>query len=152
MKWTKVLLLLKIVQGNTYLRQINVGMEVNQWSLRQWAFAAHIIIEVPATLNFFFRPSSTLAEPQRAAHGVIRQYSIALLSTIVIAAALLKNPHNELASIIAFALGMYHTAPLVRAMNRIRSRATNAALGGPWLHTAMHTLCLGLFIAVFLEG
>ena len=107
------------------------------------SLALHILVETAAALNFLLRPSATLAAPQPHSHGVIRQYALLLLSTNIIAAAVLcYAEHNALAKQIAGALALYHTGPLARAVARIRRGEQGHAMGGAWLHSVIHVMCL----------
>lgn len=111
-------------------------------------FILHIIIELPAATSFALTPSATLSIPQPHAQGVIRQYALLLLSTIIIAASFVlqdcrgeepKMPERSVAS----ALALYHLGPLIRAANRSqRGEGTGRGLlGQPWLHVLVHVLC-----------
>ncbi|KAL8762662.1 MAG: hypothetical protein Q9184_001369 [Pyrenodesmia sp. 2 TL-2023] len=112
------------------------------------AFLLHILVELPASIAFFFKPSMTLPRPQPHAHAVIRQYSLLLLSTNLIAYAFLFRPADETSATIAAALAVYHLGPLVRAGSRIgRGEARRVkGVGSPWVHLVVHAACLVLLI------
>ena len=108
-------------------------------------FLFHILIEVPASINFFLNPSATLPTPQPHAHGVIRQYAILLMVTNIIAAILYLRPLDLLSCRIAGAMSLYHIGPLVRAVIRqYRSEKGRGGtgLGGPLVHAIAHMACL----------
>ena len=111
-------------------------------------FILHIVIELPAAISFAFRPSATLSRPQPQAQAVIRQYALLLLSTIIIAAAFVKqNQKDDGAKMqersVASALALYHMGPLIRAAHRSSNREGTARhiLDQPWLHVLVHVLC-----------
>ena len=114
-----------------------------------FALVLHLIVEVPASLNFFLRPSATLSCYQAAAHGVIRQYALLLLSTNIIVACML-GISGPLPRQVAAALGIYHLGPLLRAISRIGDADAQDSLGGPKLHAFAHSACALLLLAAFL--
>ncbi|KAI9871303.1 MAG: hypothetical protein M1830_003058, partial [Pleopsidium flavum] len=48
-------------------------------------FLLHILLELPASILFFLRPSTQLPHPHPPSHALIRQYAILLLSSNLIA-------------------------------------------------------------------
>lgn len=114
----------------------------------RFALGLHLVIETIAAINFLFRPSATLAEPQPHSHGVIRQYAVLLLSTNIIVAVVLKRAvSDEITEQIAAAVALYHAAPLVRASSKIRKGKSDDALGWPWLHAVAHLVCAVSLVA-----
>ncbi len=111
-------------------------------------FLLHILIELPASLNFFFRPSATLKVKQPHAHAVIRQYAILLLTSNLIAGIFLFAPSDAVSSNVSGALALYHFGPLVRAGCRIWDweGSSKEGLGGPWVHLVLHMICAGALI------
>ena len=109
----------------------------------------HLIIELPACISFFLRPSATLSQPQSYAHGVIQQYALLLASTNLIVLAILSRPVDHLSGQVSGALAVYHIGPSVRAIARIRKRELGNALGGPWLHVLVHLICVGTLAMSF---
>lgn len=109
----------------------------------------HILIELPASLNFIFRPSATLAVKQPHAHAVIRQYALLLMTSNLIALIFLFKPPDAVSSQITGALALYHFGPLVRAGCRIwdGEGKGDGGLGGPWLHMGLHAVCAGALIS-----
>ena len=109
----------------------------------------HVVIETMAGINFLFRPSATFTIPQPYSHGVVRQYGILLLVTNMIVVAIL-NDRDDVASkkLTASFLSMYHVGPLVRAASRLKHQDPGSSLGGPWLHTAVHTISVATLVAV----
>ena len=108
-------------------------------------FLLHILIELPASLNFFIRPSTTLVTTQPYAHAVIRQYALLLMASNIIASIFLFKPQDAITYKVAGALALYHFGPLVRAGSRIcgREESGQGELGGPWLHLVVHIICAG---------
>ncbi|CZS96654.1 hypothetical protein WAI453_010074 [Rhynchosporium graminicola] len=109
------------------------------------AFLIHALLEVPAALNFFFRPNEQLSLPAPQAHAIIRQYAVLLMSSNIIALIFAFRPVDETSRRIAGALAAYHAAPLVRAIARIASSGGGygKGLGGPWVHAVLHCGALG---------
>ena len=119
-------------------------------------FLLHIVVELPACISFFLRPSATLQTAQPHAHGLIRQYALLLLSSILIAAIFVYEPpqphhiaqetRSNIAGVVAPALAIYHLGPPIRAFRRIKcgeeSRGTWLRLRNPRLHIAAHVLCI----------
>ena len=101
-------------------------------------FLLHVLIEVPACINFFFRPSATLPIPHPLASAIIRQYALLLMTSNIIAILFIPRPADVLSGQVAGALALYHFGPLVRAISRIRDGESSNALGGPWLHALLH--------------
>lgn len=117
-------------------------------NLMRFALVLHLVIETTAAINFFLRPSATLSTPQPYSHGVIRQYALLLLTTNIIAAAVLNRAvYDDLSAHIAAALALYHAGPFVRAVSKIRRGNTGDILGGAWLHASSHLLCLACLLA-----
>ncbi|KAL3421771.1 hypothetical protein PVAG01_05927 [Phlyctema vagabunda] len=114
-------------------------------------FYLHILLEIPASLNFFFKPSQQLglSSPAPGAEAVVRQYAVLLLASSVLALIFALRPIDTASKRVAGALGIYHLAPLTRAVGRIWAGeiALSSGLGGPWVHAAVHgytLLCLWL--------
>ncbi|KAH7346444.1 hypothetical protein BKA65DRAFT_502449 [Rhexocercosporidium sp. MPI-PUGE-AT-0058] len=116
------------------------------------AFLIHALLELPASLNFFFRPNEQLSSPAPQAHALIRQYAILLLSSNIIALIFAFRPVDETSGRVAGALAVYHAAPLVRAVGRITSKEEGygKGLGGPWVHGVVHAAALGALGWLFL--
>lgn len=117
------------------------------------AFGLHILIETPASLNFFLEPSEQLqlGTPSPAAEAVVRQYALLIFSSNLIALVFLLRPVDKVSRQVACALGIYHIGPALRAISRLlrREPALGAGLGGPAVHLVVHVLCL---IALFTTG
>lgn len=104
-------------------------------------FALHILVELPASLGFFFRPSATLTTPHQEAHGIIRQYALLLTSTNLIAGIFLFQSPTPLSCQVAGALALYHVGPFARAICRIRAGEASGILINPWIHLVIHAIC-----------
>ncbi len=126
-------------------------------SLARNPFLIHAILEIPASLNFFLRPSGQLRIYSPHAHAVIRQYAVLLLSSVLVAAIFASRDQDELSGQVAGALAVYHLAPMVRAVGRLRGKQ------GKWqplLFLALHGvcfagllgLCWGLYLGELLVG
>lgn len=109
-------------------------------------FLFHIIVELPASLGFFFYPSATLALVQPHAHSVIRQHALLLTSTNLVAWAFLFEDPSPLSGRIAAALGLYHVGPIVRSWNRTKADGGTMSMRerwrAPWLHLGVHSVCV----------
>ncbi|KAL2069576.1 hypothetical protein VTL71DRAFT_14255 [Oculimacula yallundae] len=116
------------------------------------AFLIHALLELPASLNFFFRPNEQLLSPAPQAHALIRQYAVLLMSSNIVALIFAFRPVDETSRRVAGALAVYHAAPLVRAVGRIRASGTGYGkeFGGPWVHALLHSGALGALGWVFL--
>ncbi|CAL3962792.1 unnamed protein product [Diplocarpon coronariae] len=127
-------------------------------------FLIHVVLETPASLNFFLRPGNQLAAPAPQAHALVRQYAALLLSSNLVALVFAFRDVDETSQRVAGALAVYHVAPLVRAVGRIgngtegeRGASRRASgreeaeggLGGPWLHAATHACALGALVWEF---
>lgn len=108
-------------------------------------FLFHLIVEVPASIGFFFYPSATLAEVQPHAHSVIRQYGLLLTSTNLVAWTFLFEDPSPLSGRVAAALGLYHVGPIVRSWTRTKGDEGTTNMRerwrGPWLHLGVHVFC-----------
>jgi hypothetical protein len=116
-------------------------------------FWAHILTELPASINFFLHPSEQLSSPAPQAHAIITQYAVLLLISNIIALIFALRPVDATSRHVGGALSIYHAAPLVRATRRIISNdeGYGSGLGGPVLHLVVHGVCLlalgGLFMS-----
>ena len=115
------------------------------------AFVFHIIVELPASLNFFFRPFNTLQSPQSHSEGVIRQYALLLMSSNFIAAAFVNRPSDALSGWVAGALAFYHLGPLWRAVLRVCRGESKGGLESPWVHAITHVACFTTLLMAYLE-
>jgi len=116
----------------------------------------HILVEIPASVGFLFFPSRTLKVPQPHAHALIRQYGTLLCSTNALLAIILlsrpsdesdgtENHHDFLERRVAGALVVYHIAPCLRALSRIRGgegERSRGMLASPKVHLGLHVLCI----------
>lgn len=116
-------------------------------------FLLHLIIELPAAIQFTVSPSATLRIRQPHAHALIRQYALLLMASNLIAAAFVLHDrrHSECSALeraVAAALAIYHLGPLLRAMARYQNgEGENRGLVmQPWLHLIVHFIC-GLELA-----
>jgi hypothetical protein len=88
----------------------------------RWEFLLHIVIEVPAALNFLLFPSRQLTIYSPQAHAVVRQYAVLLFTSVIISALFLFRIHDELSGQVAGALSLYHIGPSIRSVARLRTR------------------------------
>lgn len=129
-------------------------LQLNELSL---PFVAHILVETPACILFFLKPSLTLRQPQPHANAIIRQYALLLFCTNIIVALILLYGQEAvlLRQRVAGALAVYHVGPLVRAMGRVYRREEevggSAASGAP-MHAVLHTVCAGLLLAEWMAS
>lgn len=111
---------------------------------------AHILLETPASLNFFLRPSEQLSSPAPQAHSIIRQYAILLLASNLVALIFLLRDVDEVSRWVTGALAVYHVAPLSRALSRLGKGSEYwKGLGGPRLHALCHGGVLVGLLGVF---
>ena len=117
-------------------------------------FWLHILIETPASLNFFFNPSEQLSTPAPQAHVIIQQYALLLLATNLIALIFALRPLDHTSRNVGLALSVYHLAPFIRAALRILAgdHQYGRGLGGPWLHLIAHGACFAAFIGLGFLG
>jgi len=112
-------------------------------------FLIHIIIEIPASMNFFCFPSKQFGVHTPQAHAVIRQYAVLLLVSVILAMVFVDRPLDDTAGKVAGALALYHIAPCVRSVARLR-RQTQAR--GPiifseaFLYLFVHSICFAALI------
>ncbi|KFX98593.1 hypothetical protein V490_02226 [Pseudogymnoascus sp. VKM F-3557] len=110
------------------------------------AFGLHIVVEIPAALNFFINPLEELqlATPSASAIALVRQYALLLICSNAIALVFLLLPIDKVSRRVACALGFYHLGPASRAISRLvrNEPALEISLGGPLVHLTVHTLCL----------
>jgi hypothetical protein len=123
-------------------------------------FLTHLLLELPASINFYLAPSEQLSSPAPQAHALIRQYAVLLASSNLVALTFLLREIDGTSKAVAGALGVYHIAPLVRAIGRLREsdsrgRKYGSRFGGPTLHAIVHGFAfLGLellFLGEFTE-
>jgi hypothetical protein len=86
-------------------------------------FLLHVLIEVPASINFFVFPSGQLGSYSPQAHAIIRQYALLLITTIVISIIFIVRPLDDLSGQVAGALGLYHIGPSLRSIGRLWTRS-----------------------------
>lgn len=117
------------------------------------AFYLHLLLETPASLNFYFNPLQQLqlSSPAPQARAVIQQYAVLLLSSNLIALIFALRPVDATSKRVAGALAVYHLAPLFRALGRIWEGDGGLAsgLGGPWAHAAAHGAALVALLGLF---
>jgi len=106
-------------------------------------FWFHLLIELPASINFFLNPSEQLSSPAPQSHALIRQYAALLFASSLVALIFAVRPVDRTSRNVAGALAVYHLAPLGRALSRIFEGGIGygKGLGGPWVHLAAHGFC-----------
>ena len=88
----------------------------------QLGFLLHAIVETPAAIMFFIRPSRQLGVYTPSAHVVIRQYALLLLTSVLIASIFILRPPDKLSGQVAGALAVYHIGPCLRSLSQLISR------------------------------
>lgn len=116
-------------------------------SFQSSGFLIHLLVEIPASINFLLFPNAQLSIPQPNAHAIIRQYATLLISTNLVAAAFAFREPDKLSGKIAGALSVYHVAPLIRAYSRLHHRgisngADKETLREPLIHLVAHLICI----------
>lgn len=123
--------------------------------IQRLPFFLHSLIEIPASLNFFFNPSSQLSLPAPQAHAVIQQYAILLFVSCLISIIFAWRAVDRTSRNVAGALSLYHIAPALRATGRILGGEGFGkgmkGLGGPWVHLMVHFLCCASLLRLFLS-
>ena len=110
-----------------------------------WPFIAHIVVETPACLTFMFNPSGQLGQHTPNAHAIVRQYSLLLLSSILVASIFVSRARDELTGQVAGALAIYHVGPCIRAMSRSRGFSLDPNVSTTFeapLFLLVHSVCL----------
>lgn len=118
-------------------------------------FLFHIIIETPALFNFFVFPSKQLGTHTPHAHAVIRQYAVLILTSNLVAMSFVCRPMDELSGKIAGALAIYHIAPSVRSIMRLKRQAREGRPLIPseaFLYLVVHTICGAVLLLHFRAG
>ncbi len=114
--------------------------------LRSWqlGFLLHIVIEIPACLNFFFLPSRQLGLYTPHAHSVIRQYAALLFASVLVATVFVQHPVDNTSGKVAGALALYHVAPCLRSVQRLSRQSQLGAptlLSEAFLYLVVHVVC-----------
>jgi hypothetical protein len=119
-----------------------------------YPFLLHFLIECPASLHFFFRPTQQfhLSPRSLSAEAVIKQYAVLLLSNSLLALFFFVRPFDSTSKFVAGAMSMYHWMPLHRALNSWRSGLfLTAVFGNPVFSIVLHTIALlGFYSSFFL--
>lgn len=125
------------------LQSLNLGSSV---------FYLHLMVEVPASINFFLNPSGQLLSPAPQAQSVIRQYATLLFVSCVIALIFAFRNIDRTSRNVAGALALYHIAPLFRAFFHIlgRDEVDARGFGGSRLHFVLHLVCLVFLLLLFI--
>lgn len=125
---------------------------MNYFNIQTFPFWLHAAIELPASLNFFLKPSSPFST--HSIHGVprypvaeaiIRQYAVLLFVSVLISLIFAFREVDDTSRRVAAALFVYHVAPAVRAASQVAVGDRNwfdRELGGPWVHLVVHILGL----------
>ncbi|MCJ1274191.1 hypothetical protein MMC21_001986 [Puttea exsequens] len=117
------------------------------------AILLHIVLETIAGFSFIRQPSSTLTAEQPHAHPLIRQYGLLLLLTNAIFILLFTSPTPldlVLQQRVSGLLSFYHVGAFSRATASIAKGETGGALGGPWVHAAVHVVAGGMLAGAWL--
>lgn len=112
-------------------------------------FLIHIIIEIPASINFFCFPSRQLGIHTPQAHAVIRQYAVLLLVSVLLATVFVARPLDNTAGKVAGALALYHIAPFVRSVVRLHRQTQARApiiYSEAFLYVFVHSVCFAALL------
>jgi hypothetical protein len=107
-------------------------------------FLLHVVFEIPACLTFYLFPSRQLGTYTPHAHAVIRQYAALLLASVLVAMTFLRRPVDETSGQVAGALAVYHIAPSLRSVGRLRSQVRQGEptiLSEACLYLVVHVTC-----------
>lgn len=113
-------------------------------------FLLHILVEIPALINFMVYPSKQLGVYTPHAHAIIRQYALLLLCSVLIAWLFLTRIKDDLTGQVAGVLAVYHIGPATRSLGRIREHARLGQRILPTeasLYLVVHLIC-GLNLAL----
>ena len=126
------------------------------------ALCSHLLLEIPAAVNFILRPSATLSSPQPGAHAVIRQYGLLLAVSNILIVMILqrgsdirflhhvndlfhhppeKRLPDDFVRDCCWVLSLYHGGPILRALARIGNGQRRGVMGGPLLYLVLHVSC-----------
>lgn len=108
-------------------------------------FLLHIIVETPASLNFFLFPSGQLGKHTPNAHAIVRQYASLLFASVIISFACVGRPADALSGQVAGAFAVYHIAASFRAGSRLqrqKSQGKQMVFSEAFLHLFVHTVCV----------
>lgn len=147
---------------------------MSYFSLHKLPFWLHSLIELTPSIVFLINPAAQLYSPsitqdlqispqcygsiglKYGAEAIIRQYAVLLFVSVLISAIFALRKTDITSRQVAAALTIYHLAPMVRAASRLRAGDTAWLpndIGGPWVHLAVHTVCLlalgGLALGAF---
>lgn len=123
----------------------------------QLPFVLHLLVEIPASINFLLAPAFQLERSDTNGRAVIRQYATLLLSMNIIATIFVFRAADKTTGDVAGAMAVYHVAPTARALYTILRggpgvRREAHALGGPIIHLIVHITCLGFLFKLFLTN
>jgi len=107
-------------------------------------FLIHIVIELPASLSFCLFPSRQLGTYTPHAHPVIRQYAALLFASVLVAMVFLRRPMDDMSGKVAGALAIYHVAPSLRSLGRLKRQARLrelTILSEASLYLLVHVVC-----------
>ena len=108
-------------------------------------FLLHVVVETPASLNFFLFPSDQLGKHTPHAHAIVRQYACLLFASVAISLAFTRRPPDTLSGQVAGAFALYHVAASVRAASRLQRQmkeGKHVVLSEAFLHLAVHGVCV----------
>lgn len=117
-----------------------------------FCFLLHILVEIPALINFMLYPSKQLGIYTPHAHAVIRQYALLLLCSVLIACMFLTRVDDDLTGQVAGALAIYHIGPAIRSGGRLREQARKGQqllLTEAALYLVVHMVCGSSLMSCF---
>lgn len=104
-----------------------IGKMTTRITFDKIGFLLHVVVEIPAAVNFMVLPSKQLGSYTPNAHAVIRQYALLLLCSVSIAMIFLARPTDNLSRSVAGSLAIYHIGPILRSCGRLRTQASRSA-------------------------
>ena len=114
-------------------------------------FLLVILIELPPSILFLFKPDGQFPVVEPQARAVIRQYALLLHTVNLIALVCCIRPVDETSRLIAGAMSLYQVGPSIRAAIRLGrgEKWLGGSLGGPLVHLVVHVICLASLSRLF---
>lgn len=129
---------------SSYFRAMRQSSDLLVLLSCQLGFLIHIVIEIPASFNFYMFPSRQLGTYTPTAHPVIRQYAALLFASVLVAMVFVRQPVTDTSGKVAGALAIYHVAPSIRSVQRLTRQAQRGErliLSEAFLYLLVHMAC-----------